>query len=46
MTISQPTSFATFARTAASLLAIPEPRALADSDAPDLTKLAATPVVR
>ena len=45
MTVTQPTSFATFARTAASLLAIPEPRALADSDAPDLTKLAATQLV-
>jgi Type I phosphodiesterase / nucleotide pyrophosphatase len=42
MTVTQPTSFATFARTAASLLAIPEPRALADSDAPDLTKLPPT----
>jgi hypothetical protein len=32
-----PTSFAAFARTAASLLAIPEPPGLAGSDAPDLT---------
>jgi hypothetical protein len=32
-----PTSFAAFARTAASLLGIPEPKALADSDALDLT---------
>ena len=42
MTVTQPTSFATFARTAASLLAIPEPPGLADSDAPDLTKLPPT----
>jgi hypothetical protein len=32
-----PTSFATFARTATALLGIPEPKTLADSDAPDLT---------
>jgi len=32
-----PTSYATFARTAAALLGIPEPSGLAGSDAPDLT---------
>ena len=36
-----PTSFAAFARTASSLLAIPEPPGLAGSDAPDLTAAAA-----
>ncbi len=36
-TRTAPTSFAAFARTAAALLAIPEPPALAGSDAPDLT---------
>jgi hypothetical protein len=41
VTSTQPVSFATFARTAASLLNIPEPAALADSDAPDLTRIPA-----
>ena len=36
-TRTAPTSFITFARTAASLLGIPELPAFADSDAPDLT---------
>jgi hypothetical protein len=36
-TRTTPTSFAAFTRTAASLLGIPEPPALAGSDAPDLT---------
>jgi arylsulfatase A-like enzyme len=35
---AEPTSYAAFTRTAAALLAIPEPPALAGSDAPDLTK--------
>ena len=34
---AEPTSYAAFTRTAAALLAIPEPPALAGSDAPDLT---------
>ena len=37
VTRTVPTSYAAFARTAAALLAIPEPPALAGSDAPDLT---------
>jgi len=36
-TRTAPTSYGAFARTAATLLAIPEPPALAGSDAPDLT---------
>ena len=36
-TRTAPTSYAAFARTAAALLGIPEPPALAGSDAPDLT---------
>jgi hypothetical protein len=38
-TRTAPTSFAAFARTASALLGIPEPAALAGSDAPDLTAI-------
>jgi arylsulfatase A-like enzyme len=37
VTRGAPTSYAAFTRTAAALLGIPEPQALAGSDAPDLT---------